>query len=173
MNRSTKLRNAARIARTAAVAVIASAVFLSAAQAQQTMPTVPKDPEPFKAMETPGAPTTLVTPPSSAESLITPATGVASPPPGFTGSKMVMTQEVWNEYVKYVRNDVAIGFGLFLVTVDGRASYVEQCKNYACQISPVSRSKAMDECQDTMNKRRCVVFAEGRDIKYAYQVVPK
>jgi len=105
--------------------------------------------------------------------LITPATGVANPPPGFTGSKMVMTQEVWNEYVKYVRNDVAIGFGLFLVTVDGRASYVEQCKNYACQISPVSRSKAMDECQDTMNKRRCVVFAEGRDIKYAYQVVPK
>ena len=136
-------------------------------------PTEPKDPEPFKAMETPGAPATLVTPPSSAESLITPATGVAAPPPGFTGSKMVMTQEVWNEYVKYVRNDVAIGFGLFLVTVDGRASYVEQCKNYACQISPVSRSKAIDECQDTMNKRRCIVFAEGRDIKYAYQVVPK
>jgi hypothetical protein len=168
MNRSAKLRNAARIALMAVVAIAA----VSAAQAQDQS-TEPKKPEQFRAMETPGQPATLVTPPASAESLITPPTGVVNPPPGFTGSKMVMTQEVWNDYVKYVRNDVAIGFGLFLVTVDGRASYVEQCKNYACQISPVSRSKAIDECRDTMNKRRCIVFAEGRDIKYAYQVVPK
>jgi len=161
-----------RIAVTAVAAAMAFALFFGAAAwAQSTEPQT--KPEQFRGMETPGQPATLVTPPSSAGSLITPATGVVNPPPGFTGSKMVMTQEVWNDYVKYVRNDVTIGFGLFLVTVDGRASYVEQCKNYACQISPVSRSKAIDECQDIMSKRRCIVFAEGRDIKYAYQVVPK
>jgi hypothetical protein len=121
-------------------------------------------------METPGSPAALTT--SPAASLITPATGVVNPPPGFTGSKMVMTQQVWNEYVKYLRNDVAISYGLFMITVDGRAYDVMQCKNYACQISPVTRTTALDDCRTKMNNRRCVVFAEGRDIKYAYQVVP-
>jgi len=146
---------------------IACALFSPAAQAQSTEPQKPAD---FKAMEMPGSPAALTT--SPAASLITPATGVVNPPPGFTGSKMVMTQQVWSEYVKYLRNDVAIGYGLFMVTADGRAYDVKECKNYACQISPVTRSTALDECRAKLNNRRCVVFAEGRDIKYAYQVVP-
>jgi hypothetical protein len=151
----------------ARAAALAFAVFSPAAQAQSTEPPKPSD---FKAMETPGSPAVLTT--SPAASLITPATGVVNPPPGFTGSKMVMTQKVWGEYVKYLRNDVAIGYGFFMVTVDGRAFDVKQCKNYACQISPVTRTTALDECRAKMNNQRCVVFAEGRDIRYAYQVVP-
>jgi hypothetical protein len=151
----------------ALAAAMAFARFLPAAQAQSTEP---QKPEAFKGMETPGSPATLTT--SPAASLITPATGVVNPPPGFTGSKMVMTQQVWNEYVKYLRDDVAIGYGLFMVTVNGRGYDVMQCKNYACQISPVTRTTALDECRTKMNNQRCVVFAEGRDIKLAYQVVP-
>jgi hypothetical protein len=151
----------------ALAAAMAFASFLPAARAQSTEPQKPGD---FKAMQTPGSPAALTTSPNA--SLITPATGVVNPPPGFTGSKMVMTQQVWNEYVKYLRTDVAIGYGLFMVSVDGRAYDVKQCKNYACQISPVTRTTALDDCRAKMNNRRCVVFAEGRDIKYAYQVVP-
>ncbi|WP_459854369.1 hypothetical protein [Dongia sp. agr-C8] len=151
----------------AVLAATAIALVSSAAEAQSTEPEKPAD---FKAMQTPGAPAALTTTPGA--SLITPATGVANPPAGFTGSKMVMTQRVWQDYVKYLRNDVAIGYGLFMITVDGQASDVKQCRNYACQISPVTRTTALDECQAKMNKRRCIVFAEGRDIKYAYQVVP-
>jgi hypothetical protein len=135
---------------------------------------VPEKPAQFQGMETPGSPAPL-TPnpnaPSPAAALITPLTPV-NPHPGFTGSKMVMTQRVWQDYASYLRNDVAIGYGLFMITVDGQASYIKDCKNYACQISPVTRFTALDECQAKLNKRRCVVFAEGRDIKYAYQVVP-
>jgi hypothetical protein len=156
------MRGTALIAITAAMAF---ALLASSAQAQTVEPPKPSD---FKAMETPGAPATLTTPSTS---LITPATGVVNPQPGFTGSKMVMTQQVWNEYVKYLRNDVAIGYGLFMITVDGRANHAMDCKNYACQISPVTRNTALDACQ-SIQKRRCIVFAEGRDIKYAYQVVP-
>lgn len=152
----------------AAIAFLAVLVFGGpAAQGQSTEPEKPAD---FKPMETPGAPKPLTTAP--AESLITPATGIPNPPPGFTGSKMVMTQRVWQDYVRYLRNDVAIGYGLFMITADGQSSDVKQCKNYACQISPVTRTTALGECQAKMNNRRCVVFAEGRDIKYAYQVVP-
>ncbi len=104
--------------------------------------------------------------------MITPATGPVNPQLGFTGSRMVMTQEVWRNYVRYLQNDVAIGYGLFMITVDGAAYDVKRCKNYACQISPVTQSAALSDCQEKLNRRRCVVFAEGRDIKYAYQVVP-
>jgi len=155
------LRGTAFIALATAFALLVSPVL-----AQTKEPEKPAD---FKAMDTPGAPATLITPPTS---LITPSTGVVNPPPGFNGSKMVMTQKVWGEYVKYLRNDVAIGYGLFMITVDGRANHAVDCKNYACQISPVTRTTALDACQ-SLQKRRCIVFAEGRDIKYAYQVVPE
>ncbi|WP_395022402.1 hypothetical protein [Dongia sp.] len=151
-------------------AVLAAAAFaycMPAAVAQSTEPEKPAD---FKAMQTPGMPAPLTTTPGA--SLITPATGAVNPPAGFTGSKMVMTQRVWQDYVKYLRNDVAIGYGLFMITVDGQASDVKSCRNYACQISPITRTAALDECRAKLNKRRCIVFAEGRDIKYAYQVVP-
>jgi hypothetical protein len=167
MRRRAQLPRVTLAASIALAAAMGFALFLPAAQAQSTEPQKPAD---FKGMETPGSPAALTT--SPAASLITPATGVVNPPPGFTGSKMVMTQQVWNEYVKYLRNDVAIGYGLFMVTVDGRAYDVMQCKNYACQISPVTRTTALDGCRTKLNNRRCVVFAEGRDIKYAYQVVP-
>jgi hypothetical protein len=165
MKRSAQLLQSLHTPLRAVLAAMACALFLSAAQAQSTQPEKPAD---FKAMKDPNA--ALTTAPAA--SLITPATGPVNPPAGFTGSKMVMTQRVWQDYVKYLRNDVAIGYGLFMITVDGQASDVKQCKNYACQISPVSRNAAIDECQAKLNKRRCVVFAEGRDIKYAYQVVP-
>jgi hypothetical protein len=154
-----------RILRAAGSIAMALALRASPVDAQTKEPEKPAD---FKAMETPGAPATLTTPSTS---LITPATGVANPPPGFTGSKIVMTQQVWGEYVKYLRNDIALGYGLFMITVDGRAYHAMECKNYACQISPVTRTTALDQCQ-SIQKRRCIVFAEGRDIKYAYQVVP-
>jgi hypothetical protein len=121
-------------------------------------------------METPGAPARLTT--SPAASLITPPTGPLPPQPGFTGSTMVMTQAVWREYVRYLRNDAALGYGLFMISVDGAQSDVKQCKNYACQINPVTQSTALSECRAKLQNRRCVIFAEGRDIKYGYQVVP-
>jgi hypothetical protein len=131
---------------------------------------VPEKPADFKAMEAPTGPSNLTTNPAA--SLITPATGPVNPLPGFTGSRMVMTQAVWREYVRYLQNDVAIGYGLFMISVDGAGSDVKQCKNYACQISPVTQSTALSECQAKLRNKRCVVFAEGRDIKYGYQVVP-
>jgi hypothetical protein len=151
---------------TALIALAMSLVLLTSPVEAQTKE--PEKPADFKAMETPGSPATLTTPNAS---LITPATGVPNPQPGFTGSKVVMTQQVWGEYVKYLRNDVSIGYGLFMVTVDGRTYDVLECKNYACQISPITRTTALDACQ-SKQRRRCIVFAEGRDIKYAYQVVP-
>lgn len=155
-------------AATSVVAAMLVCVFFLPAASAQTVP--PPKPEDFKAMQQPGAPADLSTVPGA--SLITPATGPATPQPGFNGSRIVMTQTVWRDYVRYLRNDVAVGYGLFMVTVDGIASDVKQCKNYACQISPVSQSTALRECQAKQRTRRCVVFAEGRDIKYAYQVVP-
>lgn len=171
MKSGVDFRGAAHAALIGIAAAMAFAFCSAAAQAQTVEPEKPAD---FKAMDTPGAPAALTTTPgaSPGASLITPATGVPNPPPGFTGSKMVMTQRVWQDYVKYLRNDVAIGYGLFMITVDGQSSDVKQCKNYACQISPVTRTTALDECKSKMSNRRCVVFAEGRDIKYAYQVVP-
>jgi hypothetical protein len=155
----------------AASVALASAIllagFLPAADAQTKQPEKPED---FKAMEAPGGSAPLTTAPGA--SLITPATGPVSPRPGFSGSKMVMTQAVWREYVRYLRNDMAIGYGLFMITVDGLSSDVKPCKNYACQISPLTRSAALSECQAKLKNRRCVVFAEGREIKVAYQVVP-
>ena len=153
--------------RIAVASAIALAIFLPAAYAQTKEPEKPGD---FKAMEAPGGPTNLTTSPGA--SLITPSTGPVNPQAGFTGSRMVMTQAVWRDYVRYLRNDVAIGYGLFMITVDGQASDVKQCKNYACQISPVTQSAALSDCQTKLRKRRCVIFAEGRDIKYGYQVVP-
>jgi hypothetical protein len=79
---------------------------------------------------------------------------------------------VWRDYVRYLQNDVAIGYGFFMITVDGAASDVRLCKNYACQISPVTQSTALSDCQSKLRNRRCVIFAEGRDMKYGYQVVP-
>jgi hypothetical protein len=151
----------------AVAAAVLLALSLSAAHGQTKVPEKPAD---FKAMDAPGGAPNLTT--SPAASLITPATGPVNPLPGFTGSRMVMTQAVWREYVRYLQNDVALGYGLFMITVDGSSSDVKQCKNYACQISPVTRSTALDECQAKLKNRRCVVFAEGRDIKYGYQVVP-
>jgi hypothetical protein len=151
----------------AIAALMTFAFTLPAADAQTNTPEKPAD---FKAMEAPGAPSNLTT--SPAASLITPATGPVNPPPGFNGSRMIMTSAVWREYVRYLQNDVAIGYGLFMISVDGASSDVKGCKNYACQISPVTRSTALSECQAKLKNRRCVVFAEGRDIKYAYQVVP-
>ena len=153
--------------RAVSIAVACTVVLAGAAYAQST---VPVQPEQFKAMQTPSSPEALTTAPAA--SLITPATGIPNPPPGFTGSKMVMTQRVWQDYVKYLRNDVAIGYGLFMISVDGQHGEVKPCKNYACQISPVTRSTALDECRAKASNKRCIVFSEGRDIKYAYQVVP-
>jgi len=151
----------------AIASVLALALFPPAAQGQTVKPEKPGD---FKAMQTPGAPAPLTTAPGA--SLITPATGPINPQPGFTGGRMVMTQAVWRDYVRYLRNDVAIGYGFFMITADGAASDVRLCKNYACQISPVTQSTALSECQAKLRNRRCVIFAEGRDIKYGYQVVP-
>lgn len=167
MNRDAAISSGTRAASIALTAAILLASFLPAAYGQTKEPEKPAD---FKAMETPGAAAPLTTAPGA--SLITPATGPVNPQPGFTGSKMVMTQAVWRDYVRYLQSDVAIGYGLFMITVDGASSDVKQCKNYACQISPVTRSMALSECQAKLRNRRCVVFAEGRDIKYGYQVVP-
>jgi len=121
-------------------------------------------------MQNPSDPAKLITPPSA--SLITPSTGPVNPPAGFTGSKMVMNQAVWQAYIQYVRNDVAMGFGFFMITVDGKASDVKKCNNYACQISPLIQETALSDCRTNRGNRRCIVFAEGRNIKYGYQVVP-
>jgi hypothetical protein len=151
----------------AVVSMLLLVCFLPAASAQNAPPPKPED---FKAMQQPGAPSNLTTAPAA--SLITPATGPVAPQPGFNGSRVVMTQAVWRDYVRYLQNDVAVGYGIFMVTVDGAASDVKQCNNYACQISPISQSTALSECQAKQRNRRCVIFAEGRAIKYAYQVVP-
>ena len=152
----------------AGASMLSLALFLPVAQGQTAQPPKPGD---FKAMETPGGPANLTTAPGA--SLITSPTGPVNPLPGFTGSKMVMTQAVWRDYVRYLRNDVATGFGFFMISVDGAASDVKLCNsNYACQISPVSQSAALNDCRTKSKNRRCIVFAEGRDIKYGYQVVP-
>jgi len=156
--------------RAVAIAAVAACTFGPSLPAAQAQTAEPLQPETFRAMDTPGAPKDLITAP--APSLITPATGVPNPPPGFTGNKMVMTQQVWSSYVSYLRNEAATGYGLFMITVDGTHHDVKQCENYACQISPVTRTTALGACQVKMHNRRCVVFAEGRDIKVAYQVVP-
>jgi hypothetical protein len=167
MKRSAELTPGMHKTLIAVASAVSLALFLPAAFGQTKEPQKPAD---FQAMPVPGAPAPLTTAPGA--SLITPATGPINPQPGFSGSKMVMTQAVWRDYVRYLRNDVAMGYGLFMITVDGNSSDVKQCKNYACQISPVTRSTALSECQAKLKNRRCVVFAEGRDIKYAYQVVP-
>jgi hypothetical protein len=149
-------------------------VSLPAASAFAQNPPPPAS-DPFKALDTPGAPANLTTPPSSSlitPSLLTPSTGVVTPAPGFNGGRMVMRQSVWQEYLSYLHQDVAIGYGFFMITVDGQASDSRQCPNYACQISPLEQGNAVADCQSKRNNRRCIVFAEGRDIKYAYQVVP-
>jgi hypothetical protein len=151
--------------------MLALALLVSTAAAQ----TKPPEPEPFKAMQTPLQPGNAAAPPAKSlltPSLLTPQAGVQNPPTGFTGAKMVMRQAVWQQYVKYLRDDVALGFGFFMITVDGEASAVKRCDGYACQISPITQAAALRDCQSQHNNRRCVVFAEGRDIKYAYQVVP-
>jgi hypothetical protein len=84
----------------------------------------------------------------------------------------VMKQAVWQDYLRYLHEDVSLGYGFFMITIDGQASDSRQCTNYACQISPLEQGNAMTDCQSKRNNRRCIVFAEGRDIKYAYQVVP-
>jgi hypothetical protein len=167
MDRGAEILKGTRKALTAVASIIALALFLPAAYGQTKEPEKPAD---FKAMEQPGAAAPLTAAPAA--SLITPATGPVNPLPGFTGSRMVMTQAVWREYVRYLQNDVALGYGFFMITVDGNSSDVKQCKNYACQISPVTQSTALGECQAKQKNRRCVIFAEGRDIKYGYQVVP-
>ena len=167
MSISSAFHTAARKAATfVPVSLLALGLGLVPAGAQNQ----PPKPEDFKAMETPGAPARLTTPVTP--SLLTPPGGPATPQPGFTGAKMVMTQAVWRDYVRYLQEDVAIGFGFFMITVDGSASDVKQCRNYACQISPVTQAAALDDCRARLNNRRCIIFAEGRDIKYAYQVVP-
>jgi hypothetical protein len=154
----------------ARIVVATMALFALLVPAAYGQTKEPEKPAEFKAMETPGAPARLTT--SPAASLITPPTGPVPPQPGFTGSTMVMTQAVWREYVRYLQNDVAIGYGLFMISVDGAQSDVKQCKNYACQINPMTQSAALSDCRTKLKNRRCVIFAEGRDIKYAYQVVP-
>jgi len=126
-------------------------------------------------METPGDPAELTTPPAGSlitPSLITPATGPVAPRPGFNGAKIVMKQTVWQDYLKYLHEEASLGYGLFMITVDGASSDVKDCATYACQISPLTRDTALSDCQMRRNNRRCIVFAEGRDIKYAYQVLP-
>jgi hypothetical protein len=153
----------------------ASALLLVLSASQGFAQNASPDPTPFKAMQTPLQPGQNGTPPASSlitPSLLTPPGGAQNPPAGFTGAKMVMRQSVWQQYVKYLRNDVAIGFGFFMITVDGEASDVKRCDGYACQISPITQGAALRDCQALLKNRRCVVFAEGRDIKYAYQVVP-
>ena len=159
---------------------IAGAILLSfgalvpGALAQNPPPAGPTS-DPFKAMSTPNGPANLSTPPSTSlitPSLLSPGTGPVTPPAGFTGGKMVMKQTVWKDYLRYLHEDVSTGFGFFMITVDGAASDVKQCTDYACQISPLSQSTAKTDCQGKRNNRRCIVFAEGRSIKYAYQVVP-
>ena len=130
----------------------------------------PPPPVPFKPMEQPAAPANLTTPPAA--SLITPSTGPVNPAPGFNGGKMVMRQSVWQDYLRYLHEDVSTGYGFFMITVDGGASDVRQCPNYACQISPLIQDTAVTDCKAKRNNRRCIVFAEGRSIKYGYQVVP-
>src|SRR5262245_22151107 len=107
--------------------LLALVLFLPAAQAQ-TIP--PPKPEDFKAMQTPNGPASIapvpgVTGPDA--SLLTSPNGPAAPAPGFTGSKMVMTQSVWQQYVRYLQNDVSIGFGFFMISVDGLMGEVKQC----------------------------------------------
>jgi hypothetical protein len=167
MKRGAEFLLRMRAATIAVASMLALALLLPEASAQNAEPPKPED---FKAMQAPGGPANLTTAPAA--SLITPATGPVAPQAGFNGSRVVMTQAVWRDYVRYLRNDVAIGYGFFMVTVDGAASDVKLCKNYACQISPISQSTALSECQVKQRNRRCVVFAEGRAIKYAYQVVP-
>jgi hypothetical protein len=155
-------------------AVLAGADFVPKALAQNPPPAGPTS-DPFKAMNSPNGPADLATPPSSSlitPSLLSPATGPVTPPAGFNGGKIVMKQTVWQDYLRYLHQDVATGFGLFMITVDGQASDVKQCTDFACQISPLSQSTAMTDCQGRRNNRRCIIFAEGRSIKYAYQVVP-
>jgi len=155
----------------AGASLLALALFAHATAAQ----TKPPEPEPFKAMQTPLQPGTNVAPPAKSlltPSLLTPQSGVQNPPPGFNGARMVMRQSVWQQYVKYLRDDVSLGFGFFMISVDGEASDVKRCDGYACQISPITQSAALRDCQSRLKNRRCVVFAEGRTIKYAYQVVP-
>jgi len=153
--------------------IAALGAYAPAASAQNPPPAGPTS-DPFKAMKTPSSPADLATPSNSlmTPSLLSPGTGPVNPPPGFTGGKMVMKQTVWQDYLRYLHQDVSTGFGFFMITVDGQASDVKQCMDYACQISPLSQSTAKIDCQGKRNNRRCIVFAEGRSIKYAYQVVP-
>jgi len=96
----------------------------------------------------------------------------AQPPSGFDGARMVMTRSVWQKFVAYLNNDVSTGFGFFMISVDGQISAVRDCADYACQISPIEQESALEDCKTLAVNRRCVVFAEGRDIKMAYQVLP-
>jgi len=175
--RDQRSRNGDRrsaIAKSLLRAVIVLCVALLTAPAWAQNPPPPSS-DPFKPLDTPGAPANLTTPPSTSlitPSLLTPSTGVATPRPGFNGGRMVMRQQVWQDYLRYLHQDVAIGYGFFMITVDGEASDSRTCTTYACQISPLEQGNAVADCQSKRNNRRCIVFAEGRDIKYAYQVVP-
>jgi hypothetical protein len=172
MHKGAGFPSTARNTLIAIASVSALALFLPAALAQTATPEKPAE---FKGMQTPGSPAPLTTAPlttAPGANLITPSTGPINPQPGFTGGKMVMTQAVWRDYVRYLQNDVAIGYGFFMITVDGSASDVRQCKNYTCQINPITQSTALSDCKTKLRNRRCVIFAEGRTIKYGYQVVP-
>jgi hypothetical protein len=94
-----------------------------------------------------------------------------SPPLGFDGARLVISQDIWGKFAQYLQNDATMGFALFLVTYDGEKFDVVDCADYACEISPISQQSAIDQCQDTYKPQRCIIFAEGRHIKYAYQVV--
>jgi hypothetical protein len=159
--------------RIAILCMLACLLSVSAPALAQTTPL--PEAKPFQPMETPGAPANLVTPPATSlitPSLLTPPTGVLNPPAGFSGGKVVMKQSVWQDYLRYLREDVSVGYGFFMITFDGSASDVKQCLNYTCQISTLDQATAVKECQARRNNRRCFVFAEGRHIKYGYQVVP-
>ena len=121
-----------------------------------------------------------ITPPTPVPVAPAPATYGNPPPkidptqpqPGFNGARMVMSRDVWQRFVVYLSSDATTGFGFFMITVDGQASQVKTCADYACQISPLEQDAALDDCKTQSHNRRCVVFAEGRNIKMGYQVLP-
>jgi len=95
-----------------------------------------------------------------------------APVPGFNGARMVMSQSVWQKFVIYLNNTAATGFGFFMISVDGQRSTERVCADYVCQIGSFEQQRALDDCKIAFGNTRCVVFAEGRNIKMGYQVLP-
>jgi hypothetical protein len=91
--------------------------------------------------------------------------------PAFAQQERIpVSKDIWAFYKEYEASAAGARAGFFAIAVDGSYAASIYCPDTRCRDSGELKRKVVSHCEDKSGVD-CIVFAQNRDIKVAYDLI--